>query len=218
MRNSRRAGQVLLIGILLPLLILGLHPTAHDLTADSGTRVTAINHFVHGIAIAAQPLVLLGLIGLTQYLEWSPVATGALVVYGFAVVGNLVAALMSGFVASDVIAQLRVGDPVSAGPNQALLHYTASVNQAFAKVAVLAAGVAILLWSLEIARTRLLSRLSAAVGVAVGLLLLFGILLGQPHLDVRGIILATAMQAIWMVLIAVQLQRVPPDPVGQEKT
>jgi hypothetical protein len=140
------------------------------------------------------------------------------VVYGFSVVGNLVAALMSGFVASDVIAQLRTGDPAAADPFQALLHYTGAVNQAFAKVAVLAAGVAILLWSLEIGRTRSLSRLSAVVGLVVGLFLVFGILLGRLHLDVSGIILATAVQAIWMVLIAIQLLRLPPEASGMRDT
>jgi hypothetical protein len=214
MRNSRPAGLALLIGALLPPLILGLHPSAHDLAADASGHVRAVNYLVHGIAVAAQPLVLLGLIGLSQYLGWSALSTGALVVYSFAVVGNLVAALMSGFVASDVIAQLPTGDPAVAGPNQVLLHYTGLMNQAFAKMAVVAAGMAILLWSLAIGRTRLLSRLSAVLGLAVGLLLVLGILLGQAHLNVRGIIVATAMQAIWMALVAIQLQRLPPEAHG----
>jgi hypothetical protein len=210
MRDNRRAGQCLLIGILLPLVILGLHPTAHDLTADSGTRITAINHFVHGIALASQPLLVVGLIGLTGYLGWSLPATGGLVVYGFSVVATMTAALMSGFVASDVIAQLRVEAPATAGQYQALLHYTGYLNQAFAKVSVLAAGLALVLWSLDIARTRRLPRLTAVTGIVAGLALTLGILLGQLVLNVQGIIIATAIQAVWMALVAVQLQRVPP--------
>jgi hypothetical protein len=214
MRNSRRAGQFLLVGILLPLVILGLHPTAHDLTADAGGRIIAINHFVHGIAIASLPLILLGLIGLSQYLEWTAAAVGGLVIYCFATLGNLVAALMSGFVASEVIGQMQADDEASAATHHMLLHYTGYVNQAFAKLAVLAAGVALLLWSLEIIRTRRLSRLSAIVGLGVGVFLILGIPLGQLHLDVRGIILVTALQAVWMVLIGFQLLRVPPATQG----
>lgn len=209
MGSTRRAGQLLLTGVLLPLLILGLHPTAHDLTADAGGRLVAVNHFVHGIAVASQPLVLLGLIGLSQYLEWSTLSTAALKIYCFSALGNVVAALMSGFVASDVIAQLQIADSATAGPSQALLHYTASVNQAFARLAVLAAGIAILLWSLEIGRTRRLPRLGAVLGIGVSLVLVPGILFGQIHLDLRGIIFATTLQAIWMVPVAVQLQRLP---------
>lgn len=116
---------------------------------------------------------------------------------------------MSGFVASDVIAALRQAEPATLEVNQALLHYTASINQAFAKMGVLAAGVAILLWSIEIARTRRFSRASALLGLIVGPVLAFGILTGLLHLDVQGIIIATAVQATWLVLIAIQLQRVP---------
>jgi hypothetical protein len=76
-------------------------------------------------------------------------------------------------------------------------------------VAVLAAGAAILLWSLDILGTRRLSRTCGWLGVGVGLLLGVGVLLGWLHLDVRGIILATALQAVWIVPVALQLQRIP---------
>jgi hypothetical protein len=210
MRNYRRAGQCLLVGILLPLLILGLHPTAHDLTADSGTRLTIINHLVHGIALAAQPLIVLGVLGLSRYLGWTDLATAAFVVYAFGVVATLAAALMSGFVASDVIAQLRGGDPGTAPQYQALLDYTHYLNQAFAKVSVIAVGIALLLWSLDIVQTRHLSRLTGLVGMLVGTFLTVGILSGQLALNVRGILLATGVQAAWMALVAVQLMRLPP--------
>ncbi len=209
MRNYRRAGQSLLAGILLPLLILGLHPTAHDLTADSGTRLTVVNHFVHGIALAAQPLVILGLIGLTRYLGWTDLAVAGLVVYACSVVATLTAAVMSGFVASDVIAQLRAGDPATAALDQALLDYTHYLNQAFAKVSVVAAGIALLLWSLEIVRARHLSRLTGVVGVLVGAFLTLGILSAQLVLNVPGILFVTGLQAIWMGLVALQLMRAP---------
>lgn len=214
MRNSRRAGQLLLVGILLPLLILGLHPTAHDLTADAGGRTIAVNHFVHGMAIASLPLTLLGLTGLSQCLGWTASAVGGLVFYCFSTLGNVVAALMSGFVASELIGQMQTDDTAAAATQRMLLHYTGYVNQAFAKLAVISAGIAILLWSLEIIRTRRFSRLSAVVGLGVGVFLILGILLGQLHLDVRGIIVAIALQAVWMVLIGLQLLRVAPITQG----
>jgi hypothetical protein len=98
--NPRFAGWALLVGILLPLLVLGLHPTAHDLTADSGHRMMLVNYLVHGIALASQPVVLLGLIGLSAYLGWTPLSTAGLVFYCLSVVGTMTAALASGFAAS----------------------------------------------------------------------------------------------------------------------
>ncbi len=214
MDNYRGAGQCLLVGIVLPLLILGLHPTAHDLTAESGSRMATINHLVHGIAIAAQPLVLLGPLGLTQYLGWSLTAAGAFVVYCHNLVGTLFAALMSGFVASDIVVKLRGAEPSAQAGYQSLLDYTHVLNQAFARFSVLAAGIALVLWSVAILRSGKLSRLTAIVGCAVGAILGLGILLGQLPLNVGGILLATALQAVWLAMVALQLQRLPGRTAG----
>jgi hypothetical protein len=205
--DGRRAGQALLLGILLPLLILGLHPTAHDLAADAGARMAAVNRVVHGTAIASLPLLFFGVAGLARHLRWSAAATLGLVVYGFSVIGNLVAALMSGFVAPVVIERLQAVDPAAAVVDRALLHYTGELNLAFAKMAVLTAGVAILLWAFEIARGRRLTRATAVVGGGVGLALTLGIVAGILYLDVRGVILATGLQAVWLVMVAIQLVR-----------
>jgi len=205
--QTRRAGQALLLGILLPLLILGLHPTAHDLATDAGARMAAVNRLVHGTAIASLPLLFFGVTGLARHLRWSPAATLGLVAYGFSVVGNLVAALMSGFVAPGAIARLQAADPAEVVVDRALLRYTGDLNQAFARMAVVAAGVAILLWAYDIARGRRLTRATAVVGAVVGLALVLGMVGGVLHLDVRGVIIATALQAVWLVMVAIELLR-----------
>jgi hypothetical protein len=184
--NPRRAGQSLLVGILLPLVVLGMHPTAHDLTADSGHRMAMINHLVHGIALASQPIVLLGLIGLSQYLGWTPFTTGGLVFYAASMVGMMTAALASGFVASDVVAGAQGAAGGGSPDIDALLNYTHYWNQAFAKLGIIAAGIALVLWSLEILDGRRLSRASGAVGVLVGVVLALGVLSGQFRLNVPG--------------------------------
>lgn len=207
--NYRRAGQCLMAGILLPLLILWLHPTAPDLLEESGSHLATVNHLVHGIALAAQPLLLLGLIALTWRLRWSLTATAALVIYCLGVVAIVMAALMSGFVASDVIAQLRIADPEAAGDLRGLLGYTHTLNQAFAKLSVVAAGAAIILWSVDIGRTRKLSREVSVAGLVIGAVLVFGILSGKLALNVQGMLVSTGLHALWLALVAIRLQRLP---------
>lgn len=209
MNNRRRSGQSLLVGILLPLLVLGMHPTAHDLTADSGNRMALVNHVVHGISLASLPIILLGLIGLSQFLGWTPLVTGALVFYSASVVGMMTAALASGFVASDLVADAREGGAV-ASQVDALLSYTHYWNQAFAKLGLIAAGIALVLWSAEILLGRRLSRFSGVVGVVVGAGLAIGVLSGLFRLNVPGIIIATSLEAVWMGLVAMQLLRIDP--------
>lgn len=102
MHHNQSAALTLIIGVLSPLLIIGMHPTAGDLTGDSGSRQVVVNYFVHGVALAAQPLVFVGLLGVSRYLEWSESAIAALVVYGFGIVAVLPAAVLSGFVAPEL--------------------------------------------------------------------------------------------------------------------
>ena len=209
MPAPKRAGQALILGILLPLVILGMHPTAHDLTADASNHMTAINHFVHGVALASQPVILFGLLGLSAYLGWSDLATGAFILYALSVVSMATAALMSGFVTSDLVAATR--DPTSPVASQsfALLAYSHYINQAFAKLAIVAAGVAIIMWSVEGRRSRRFPATTLLAGAVAGAILCVGVLWGRLVLDVRGIIFATALQALWMVLVAARLLREP---------
>lgn len=51
------------------------------------------------------------------------------------------------------------------------------------------------------------ARLPAAAGVIVGAALALGILSGTLHLNVRGIVLGTILQGIWILLVAAYLLR-----------
>lgn len=207
-RRRRHAGQALLVGVLLPLLILGMHPTAHDLAADSGSRMTMVNHLVHGVALFAQPIVLLGLVGVSWVLGWTTLAVAGLICYSLSVVGMIPAALASGFIGSDVVAAIKQGGD-AAGQFEVLLTYTHFINQAFARCSTIGAGLALVAWGAEILTGRRLSRASGVVGLVVGAVLALGVLTGFLRLDVRGILLTTALQAVWMGMVALQLLRMP---------
>lgn len=188
--QQRRAAAALLIGTLAPLLILWMHPTGGDISAG---RLLMVNHLVHGIAIAAQPVLFLGLLGLWSALR-SDLATAALVFYGFGSIAILTAAILSGFVAPE------------AASEPALLHYTGALNQAFAKVSVTATGASIALWGAALwpsgAR---LARIGALAGLLIGTVLALGVMSGTIHLDVHGILLVTVLQGVWLILAAAYL-------------
>ncbi len=145
--QERRAAIALLVGVIAPLLIMGMHPTGADITSG-GARLVMINHMVHGVSLAAQPIVFLGLLGLWRSSR-SDVATAALVCYAFGIVAILSAAVLSGFVAPDLIS------------DRVLLGYTYGLNQGFAKVSVAAIGTSLMLWGVALR----FARLPAAAGV-----------------------------------------------------
>jgi len=196
MTQERRAAVALLIGVVAPLLIMGMHPTGGDVTRG-GARVVTINHWVHGVSLAAQPIVFLGLLGLWRTFR-SDVATAALVFYAFGIVAILSAAALSGFVAPDVAA------------DRVLLGYTGQLNQAFAKVSVAAIGASLILWGAAlwpIGGRGGFARLPAAAGVIIGAVLALGILTGWLSLTVRGIVIVTLLQGIWILLVVGHLLR-----------
>ena len=191
--QERRAAFALLIGVVAPLLIMGMHPTGGDITRG-GARLVLINHVVHGVALAAQPVVFLGLLGLWRSLR-SDIATAALVFYAFGIVAILSAATLSGFVAPGV-----ANDPP-------LLFYTGQLNQGFAKVSVAAIGASLILWGVALWAPRGFVRLPAAAGVIIGAVLALGVLTGWLHLSAGGIVIVTLLQGIWIILVAAHLLR-----------
>jgi len=187
--EERRAAIALLVGVVAPLLIMGMHPTGADITIG-GARLVLINHMVHGVSLAAQPVVFLGLLGLWRRLR-SDVATAALVFYAFGIVAILSAAVLSGFVAPEVVAE------------RPLLFYTGQLNQGFAKVSVAAIGASLILWGVALR----FARLPAAAGVIIGAVLVLGVLTGWLHLSASGIVIVTLLQGIWLILVAALLLR-----------
>ena len=193
MIQPRQAAALLMTGVLLPLLVLVMHPTGHDLVHDPDGRMRAINTLVHGIAIACLPLLATGLAGLCAWLCWSAIASLAFAVYLLFSACNLVAAMMSGFVATRLLSS-------DTTPDASLLHFTHAINQAFATSAVVAAGTAFVLWGLALHRRG--KPWLAAQGVAIGIAQVVGNLSGLLQLDVTGILLATALQAAWLLPLA----------------
>lgn len=193
MIQPRQSAALLIAGVLLPLLVLVMHPSGHDLADDPSGRMRAVNALVHGIAIACLPLLATGLAGLCTWLRWSATATLAFAIYLIVSTCNLLAAMMSGFVAPRLLSG-------GATPNASLLHFTHDINQAFATSAVVAAGVAFVLWSLALHRRG--KTWLAALGVVIGIVQVASILSGLLQLDVKGILLATALQAAWLLPLA----------------
>src|SRR5437667_11183230 len=170
MPQERRAAVALLIGVVAPLLFMGMHPTGGDITTG-GARLVMINHLVHGVALAAQPVVFLGLLGLWRSLR-SDAATAALVVYGFGIVAILSAATLSGFVAPEVVT------------DRVLLGYTGQLNQGFAKVSVAAIGASLILWGAALwpIGGRGVARLPDGAGAGLWAALALEVLTGWRHL------------------------------------
>lgn len=209
MTRDRVSAWALIVGAMAGSLVMVLHPTGHELmaAADRSSVPMRLGVIVHAIAIGAVPLVFFGGIGISRAVaEQRSLATAALVSYGLAAVAVLSAALMSGMIATDLVARIATTtDEAQRGMLHALLSYTGRVNQAYAKVFVSASSVAIVLWSWAMLNGRQFHRGIGVYGCAIGVLTLAGILTGHLRLNVHGEGIVIFAQAVWLILVAIRL-------------
>ena len=208
MQRTRLGGGSMIAGAVMGVVVMVFHPTGHDVMRDPFQGVIAF--VVHALALFSVPIAFYGGFALTRRL--SPpgaLAELALVFYATAGVATMMAATASGFLVPGLLA-----DAMSHGEGRgiagALLHYNFDFNQAFAKILVAASSVAIGLWSIEIARTRLISRGTGIYGCIIAVVALVVLLSGHLRLDVHGFGAVVLAQAIWLVLVGIELLREAP--------
>ncbi len=208
MRREVSSGILLFASCLAVVLVMGLHPTGHELMdTEAFERLARLNKGIHGVAIAALPTLFVGLLGLWRRLSPSELSTAALVAFGLGVVAGVSAAVASGFVAPVFIERALEAGEGRDGPNHALLTFAGALNQGFAAVYVVATSAAILLWSLSMLRTGRMGRSVASAGIAVGAVFLLLLLAGHLHLGVHGFGMVVFAQSAWLIWIGVLLCR-----------
>jgi hypothetical protein len=209
MNDDRLGGLALIAGAVAGLVTMSLHPTGHDLAAPGQFASAALrNAAVHGLAIASLPVSFLGALALSRRLE-SParLATAALVIYGFALAAVMNAAVVSGFVAPRLVrGMIDAAGPARDGW-QMLLDYNYFLNQAFARVYVVASFAAIFLWSLAIVRGRVLAAAVGVYGLVMAPVAILAVAAGHVRLGVHGFGLIMLVQALWLAAAGVLLLR-----------
>lgn len=210
MKRDLSSGILLIVGAVTGVAVMAFHPTAHGMLQPGQFGHQAhVNGLVHGLAIAAIPVLFLGLMGLARRLGPSDLTTAALVVYGFGAVAVLCAAVASGFVATEVVEGMLDAEGAARDTFHALLTYTGVVNQAFAKVHVVATAASLLLFSFAIEKSRRLGRATGIAGLVIGGSILLAFFAGHLRLNVHGFGIVVALQAVWLVWVGVLLGREP---------
>ena len=208
MQRIRFGGACLVIGPILGLFTMLLHPTGHDIQVNA-TVMSAVNAIVHLNAILAAPIVTYGAWALTKHLSRDgdrPVAELALMFLGLAELLVTIAAIADGLLAPYLIQAQQAAVDVQLGIQTAVLRYNTAVNQSFALVYVIASCVAFLLWSVQAIRSARLSRALGIFGCVVMPVLLFLVTLGHMHLNIHGFGLVVLLQGAWMVWAGVELR------------
>ena len=88
-----------------------------------------------------------------------------------------------------------------------MFHHNGLLNQAFARVLVVASSISILLWSATIARSRALALGMGVYGLFLGPATVLAVVSGHLSLDVHGFGLVVLGQAVWFIGVGVLLCR-----------
>lgn len=223
MKHSKLYGFALIVGTLCGVITMLFHPTGRDLIGQPGEvahRYELITVAVHSLAIFGLPVVFFGFSGFSRRLGLeNPLVSAALIAYGFGAMAVTSAAVINGLVGPVLTGKINEADE----PTQKLLHLVlmnnSLLNQAFTKVFVVAAGFALIAWSIHLWKKGRLMQITAITGFIIGILSLSGILSGHLKLDVHGFGLFTFAQSIWTILVAVFMIRTEnnkSDITGQE--
>lgn len=205
MNEQRLGGLALLLGLVCISATLALHPTGHDFAGAGRAAAGHENVVAHSLALVSLPLSAFGLLVLTRELTSpSRLSTAAFVVHAQALVAVMIAAVASGFVATDLFDSDEASSPEIAS---ALLAYTHHLNQAFAKVYAVASSAAVALWSMAASRTPRFGRAFATWGLVASALGIAGVVTGHLQLDLHGLGVLVLSQGVWTLWAAVKLMR-----------
>ena len=122
--------------------------------------------------------------------------------YGLSVLGNVIAALINGFIVPAVAAVLEHPAP------RGIFVLLWESNQAAARFAIYSAGVAFVIWSVFLIRRRSQEDLVlASIGLTAGVLPGAALYSRAIALDADGALLAYGIQAVWIGLVGLQMVR-----------
>lgn len=213
MTDDRKGGLALIAGMAGTIVTMAFHPSGHDLMLPGKFQSQALlNIAVHSLALFCLPVVFLGCLALTRRL-WAPdrYSMVALVFFGFALVAVMTAAVASGLIAPGLAKLMLDADAAANGSaSQAwrvAFKLNGFVNQAFAKVFVVASSIAIIFWSMAMRRQRPFHG-AGIYGLCLAPATILVLLSGHLSLGVHGFGMVMVAQAIWFVSVGVLLQRV----------
>ena len=209
--NARTAGIVLVAATLLSILMMAHHPSAgsHDpaaLVAEIADK-SQLSRIVHGVLIALMGAELFAFIAFCRRLgfERSAVRAG-FVAYSIGTGAMIGAALISGFIVSDLAAHYVQQPSGDAMAFVDLSRLAMIGDQALAKLGVVAMSAAIVLWSAALFRSGQ-DRWVGIAGFVAGLGPAIALLVGAVRLDVGGMTLVVVCQAAWIVIVGIQMIR-----------
>jgi hypothetical protein len=209
MTDNQVSGLALIAGSVGSIITMSLHPSGHIAPEQMEPTIRMLIG-VHALALASVPVLFVGAWGLSRRGPGRDRLTmGALVLYTFALLAVMNAAVADGLVTPNILRQMvaSAGSPAAIDGWRMVSRYNFYVNQGYAQVFVAASSAAIVLWSIAMFRNRFLSRGLGIYGCILGTATLVALLSGRLRLDTHGFGGVMFAQAAWFIIAGSLLWR-----------
>lgn len=198
--TGRIAGAILLIAAILTIVAMGHHPSG--LESDHAGVTMTLGGIVHATMIVLLAANLWGLTIFAVRQGFGGLMLAGILAYGISFMGNLIAALINGFIVPAVAAGV---DHAASSDLFVLLWQS---NQAAATLGIHAASVAFAIWSVFLLRRkRAADSILGGLGLLAGVALSLALFSGTITLNVDGALVAYGVQAVWTGLVGLQMLR-----------
>jgi hypothetical protein len=209
MKDNRLGGIALIVGAVCGMITMVLHPVTgpNPITPAQFEKLAILMIGVHVLAIAGVPFSFLGALALARRLDSSSrLGLAGLVIYSLGLIAVVIAPALSGLVGTEILRRIIAGGP-DGELWRTLSEYNFLINQAFAKIFVVASCSAVALWSLAIIKRRAFPVALAMYGLLLGAGLIILLVSGGLSVDAHGFGLVIFSQAIWFVIAGIFLMR-----------
>jgi len=205
MTDDRKSGIALIAGSAGMILTMALHP--HGAIKPEQVESMARNlTIVHSLALASLMVLFLGMLGLSRRLRNADrLDVVGLVLFAFASVAVMNAAVMDGLVAPNVMRRIVEAGAGAGESWRTVFRYNFEVNQGFARLYAVTSSIAIIFWSISVIRNRVLARGVGIYGCLFSALAVIVVFSGRVAMDVHGFGAVVLGQAIWFVTVGATL-------------
>jgi hypothetical protein len=204
MKQDRISGIAIIVGSLMAILIMALHPVGGDLQRDIEylTRIASAAFWVHVLALVAIAIQAFGFLGLFRLLNPDSALARAgflsLVIAWIAVFG---AAVAGGILPAGIIELYPRLEATEQAAMHVLWGYTSMINQALGTIWVVGTCLGVLFWSALMWPHGTPWKIASVVGLAAGSIGLLSLATGLLRLTVTGAGLFVAGFALWAIIV-----------------
>ena len=208
-QTQKQAGIAVILGSLLMILTMALHPVGGNF--EHLVKVANMAIIAHSIAIFSIPTTLIGFWGLSQRLAAQPLLSRAGLIFGgISLMAALMAAAINGLALPFFVRRFENASPEELEMVRVALNYGMSLNHAMDYIFIGGICMAILIWSIAIWKTRTLPLAIALLGGVIGIGFLVTLASGFVLVDVHGFRIFVFGVAFWILSTGILMLKPKP--------